>query len=237
MRALEWANQLGLPLQINTTFARYNWADVDRLIELVQSLDIVFWEVFSLVPVGRGSILQALSAEEHEELFAKLYALSQKVSFIIKVTEAPHYRRYVLEQRAREGQAAAAAPQSKSAVPAQLARELSTSDSFGARAKGINSGKGFCFVSHVGEVFPSGFFPLAVGNVRETPLAELYRNTQLMQKLRDPQLLGGRCGACQYADVCGGSRARAYAVHGDYFAEDPACLYQPPGWLPPTSSA
>jgi radical SAM protein len=228
LRAIEWAHELGIPLQINTTFAGYNRHDIADLITLVQQLDVVFWEVFSLVPVGRGAVLAPLSAVEHEELFAQLYALSQRVSFIIKLTEAPHYRRYVLEQRAQHGHAPA--PPSDSAVPAQLARELSTRQSFGARAKGINSGKGFCFVSHVGEVFPSGFFPLAVGNVRQTPLADLYRHSELFQRLRDPRLLGGRCGACAFADVCGGSRARAYAVHGDAFAEDPACAYVPPGY-------
>lgn len=230
LRALEWGHELGLAMQINTTFAGFNRDAIDSLIEFVQGAGIVFWEVFSLVPVGRGSVLESLTADEHEVLFGKLYELSQRVDFVIKVTEAPHYRRYVLQQRAREGMARAVAPRSKSAVPAQLSRELSTRESFGSHAKGINSGKGFCFVSHTGEVFPSGFFPVAVGNVRDRPLADLYRNTELFRRLRDPKLLGGRCGACEFADVCGGSRARALATQGDYLAEDPACGYVPPGY-------
>ena len=230
LRALEWGHSLGLALQINTTFARFNRDAIDSLIHLVEGAGIVFWEVFSLVPVGRGTVLQPLSADEHEVLFGKLYELSKRVDFIIKLTEAPHYRRFVLRERAREGVARAAAPRSKSAVPAQLSRELSTRESFGAHAKGINSAKGFCFVSHTGEVFPSGFFPVPVGNVRDRPLADLYRNTDLFRRLRDPKLLRGRCGACEYADVCGGSRARALAMHGDYLAEDPACAYVPSGY-------
>jgi len=227
LQAIDWVHELDLPLQINTTLAQHNYADIDNLIALVKSLDIVFWEVFSLVPVGRGSVLPPLTARQHEEVFTKLHALAGEVSFIIKLTEAPHYRRHVLQQRSRHGPAPAGAAASRSAVPAQLSRELSVADSLGARAKGINAGKGFCFVSHVGEVFPSGFLPLGVGNVRQQPLADLYRKSDLMQQLRDPSRLQGRCGSCQYADVCGGSRARAYAVHGDYLAEDPACEYQP----------
>jgi radical SAM protein len=230
VRALEWGRDLGLAMQINTTFARFNRDAIDALIQFVEGAGIVFWEVFSLVPVGRGTVLQPLSADEHEVLFGKLYELSKRVDFIIKLTEAPHYRRYVLQQRARGGEARAVAPKSKSAVPAQLSRELSTRESFGSHAKGINSGKGFCFISHTGEVFPSGFFPVPVGNVRERPLADLYRNTELFRELRNPKLLRGRCGACEFADVCGGSRARALATQGDYLAEDPACGYVPAGY-------
>ncbi len=234
MQAVSWAHELGLPLQINTTFAAHNFDDVEPMTALVESLGVVFWEVFSLVPVGRGTVLAPLSAAQHEGLFASLYATSLRVRFLIKVTEAPHYRRYVLERRGRAGATApggghpAGMGRSGSAIPAQLSRELSTHESFGARAKGINSGKGFCFVSHLGEVFPSGFFPVAVGSVRERPLAELYRDPELMRALREPTRLGGRCGRCEHADVCGGSRARALAVHGDPFAEDPACAYDPP---------
>ena len=233
MRAVEWAHELDLPLQINTTFAQYNYADVDHLIRLVQTLGIVFWEVFSLVPVGRGTLMTPLSAQQHEDLFATLYDLSKQVSFIIKMTEAPHYRRYVLQQRARQDPGGSINSSSRSAIPAQLSREMSARDSFGSAAKGINDGKGFCFVSHVGDVYPSGFFPRPVGNVRQSALASLYRGSELFRALRDPRRLKGRCGACEYADVCGGSRARAYTMTGDYLAEDPACLYQPPGWQPP----
>jgi AdoMet-dependent heme synthase len=269
MRAIEWIHELRVPLQINTTFSAYNFDDVDAMIDLVERLGIVFWEVFSLVPVGRGAVMAPLSALQHEDLFAKLYALSGRARFIIKVTEAPHYRRYVLQQRAKgisglrfqtsdfgsqhrpERQMAApdAGPSqsgsrpgpsdgaqksgmplgpSGSAIPAQLSREMTARQSFGSAGRGINAGKGFCFVSHTGDVFPSGFFPRPAGNVRSAGLAELYRESPLFHELRDPTRLGGRCGRCEYADVCGGSRARAYAVTGDYLQEDSACLYDPP---------
>jgi radical SAM protein len=226
LRAIEWVHDLGIPLQINTTFCRYNAAEIQAITAWVEQLGIVFWEVFSLVPVGRGSELEPLDAWEHEALFEQLYALSQRVSFVIKVTEAPHYRRFVLTARGQETQTPGA-PASGSAIPAQLSRELTTRESFGARARGINAGKGFVFVSHTGEVYPSGFLPLVVGSVRESSLRLLYRDSSLLRRLRDPTLLEGRCGICPYADVCGGSRARAYAMTGQLFAEDPACAYQP----------
>ena len=106
LRAIDWAHQLGIPLQINTTYCRYNAAHIEATMALIERLGIVFWEVFSLVPVGRGSVLEPLDAEEHEALFRRLHALSERSSFVIKVTEAPHYRRFVLEQRSREAGAA-----------------------------------------------------------------------------------------------------------------------------------
>lgn len=243
LEGVRWAHEVGLPLQINSTFTADNLHDLEPLIALVSSLDIVFWEVFSLIPTGRGAVLRPMSAGQHERLFARLHALAQDAPFVIKVTEAPHYRRFVLQHRAKleklspsddptgapSGGQAASHPgrAATSAIPAQLSRDLSTRDSLGGGTRGINAAKGFCFVNHLGDVFPSGFLPLRAGNVRETPLADLYRDSDLFRQLRNPTRLKGRCGPCEYADVCGGSRARAYAVSGDAFAEDPACAYQP----------
>lgn len=94
----------------------------------------------------------------------------------------------------------------------------------------MNDGNGFVFVSHIGEVYPSGFLPIACGNVRERPLADIYRHHPTFVALRDPDRLKGKCGACEYRTVCGGSRARAYAVTGDPLASDPSCAYVPPAW-------
>jgi radical SAM protein len=227
LEAIRWTRELDVPVQINSVFSRYNQHDIDAMIDLVKTLGIVFWEVFSLVPTGRGSALEPLSADEHEQLFAKLYDLSQEVRFIIKVTEAPHYRRYVLQRRAAEARVTEPGPSTNSAIPAQLARDMSAANSFGTRGKGINAGKGFCFVSHTGDVFGSGFLPMPVGNVRDESLSALYRDSWLFKQLRDPSRLEGRCGICEFADVCGGSRARAFAQTGNYLGEDTACAYQP----------
>ena len=194
--AAGYVREAGLRLQINTTVTRLNWRRLDRIARLVAELGARRWSVFFLVPTGRGAHLEPLSAEEHEEVYQWLADLEGQVPFAIKTTEAPAYRR-VLVQRGR---------------PARPA---------------IGDGKGFCFVSHVGAVFPSGFLPLAAGNVRTAPLARLYRDSELFRALRDPARLRGRCGRCPFRELCGGSRARAFAMTGDVLAEEPTCAFDP----------
>ncbi|MFJ9448420.1 hypothetical protein ACIRRH_42455 [Kitasatospora sp. NPDC101235] len=91
----------------------------------------------------------------------------------------------------------------------------------------VNAGRGFVFVSHTGTVHPSGFLPLGAGSVRERPLPEIYRTSELFTGLRDGDRLGGRCGRCEFRRVCGGSRSRAYGLTGDPYAEEPWCGYRP----------
>lgn len=227
LQAIEWAHAVGLPVQINTTYSRYNFSDIDAMIELVSRLDLVFWEVFILVPVGRGAQLEGLTAIECEQLLTKLYHCSTRSRFLLKVTEAPHYRRVIMQHRATSPHTVQ--DMADSAIPTQLGGGMRAAQAFGQKAKGINAGKGFCFVSHTGEVFPSGFLPISAGNVRTSSLAALYRGSELFQSLRDPQNLKGRCGRCEFADICGGSRSRAYALTGDMMAEDPTCVYEPQG--------
>lgn len=221
MEAVRWAHEARLFLQINTVMTQHNFREVDQLIGLVQQLGIVFWEVFFLVPTGRGAWVEGLTAEQYELAFAKLYALEQTVSFVIKVTEAFHYHRYRLQHLRQEDREAAAHPMAgrwQGGGPA---------GSIGRSREPINAGKGHCFVSSTGQVYPSGFLPVPVGNVRDQRLGEIYRTAPVLRELRDPQLLKGRCGACEFKSVCGGSRARAYAMTGDYLAEDPCCAYVP----------
>ncbi len=185
---------------------------------LVEKLDIVCWEVFLLVPMGRGKNMEVIHADLFEAAFEKIYAFGKRVPFIIKVTEAPHYRRYFMEHEKNE-----------TAEKVSLLGETLGAKRRPARqhAGRVNSGKGFAFVSHCGDVFPSGFLPIKTGNVLERPLGDIYRNHPAFRELRDESLLKGRCGLCEYRDICGGSRSRAYAMTGDYLAEDPSCAYQP----------
>jgi radical SAM protein len=207
--AVGWCHEAGLPVQINTTVSRWNVNELDEMIELLGSLRVVLWSVFFLVPTGRAQLSQMLSSEEHEAVFAKLYAASKRMKFHIKTTEGQHYRRYVLQQKAREAQAR-------------------TEEELIAHApNGVNDGKGFVFVSHTGEVYPSGFLPLSAGNVLWEPLPEIYRSSPLFTSLRDSSQLKGKCGRCDFKDLCGGSRARAYAVSHDPLAEEPCCAYIP----------
>lgn len=223
MQAAGWAREAGLPLQINTAFCAWNLADFDAIAALVERLGIVFWEVFFLVPTGRGAELESCTAEQVEGIFAKLHALASRAPFVIKITEAPHYRRYVLQ---REG----AAPSVEAHRGERLlSRTEGPHRTMGLSPLPVNAGKGFCFVDHTGEVQPSGFLAMSAGNVRTAPLAALYRDSDLFRSLRDPSRLRGRCGICEYRDLCGGSRSRAHALIGDPFAEDPSCVYQPAG--------
>lgn len=218
LNAVRWAHELGLPAQINTTITRHNLAHLDPMIALMETLDIVLWSVFFLVPTGRGSAADLISAEEFEQVFAKLYQTAQHAKFDIKSTEAQHYRRYVLQRRTEE-------KRKGNAVAPMFGR--STADGIGRAPKGINDGKGFVFISHLGEVFPSGFLPVSAGNIRKQSLADLYRHSPLFTGLRDSANLKGKCAECEFREVCGGSRARAYALTGDMFAEEPCCVWQP----------
>jgi AdoMet-dependent heme synthase len=231
LQAAEWAHQHNLPLQINTTLWAGSVPYLSEMAELVDRLQAVFWEVFFLVPVGRGEVLDGIEARRCEELFAILYEVQKKSNFILKVTEAPHYRRYVA-QREAQGQSAGhapghPAPRGMVSMPEMLRRSEGPGHTIGFAPHGVNAGKGFVFVSHLGEVFPSGFLPRSAGNVREQNLTEIYRNSPLMRELRDPEALHGRCRQCEYRSICGGSRSRAYALTGDYLATDPWCAYQP----------
>ncbi len=222
MRAAEWAHAHELPLQINSTLCGASIPYIAEMVELVERLGIVFWEVFFLVPVGRGEDLGGLTPQQCEDLFATLYDVQKRARFVVKVTEGQHYRRYVAQREGR-GPGAASAP----AMPQMLRRSEGPGHTVGLAPRGVNAGNGFAFVSHTGEVFPSGFLPLAAGNIRQQPFAEIYRDSALFRALRDLDALQGRCGRCEYRRICGGSRSRAYALTGSYLATDPWCGYQP----------
>lgn len=220
LSAARWAREVGLPVQINTTITRHNLQYLDAMIALLEQLDIVLWSVFFLVPTGRGSAIDLISAEEFEQVFEKLYETSRRVSFDIKSTEAQHYRRFLVQRRREE-------KRKGNGHGAPMSPGINTRDGIGRAPRGINDGKGFVFVSHLGEVFPSGFLPLSAGNLRRQSLSELYRHSPLFLALRDSSNLKGKCGICEFREVCGGSRARAYALTGDPFAEEPCCVWQP----------
>jgi radical SAM protein len=251
IQAIEWANEAGIPIQVHTTISRHNADDLDNLCTLFEKLAIVMWNVFFLVPVGRGQLDDLLSGEDFERVFGKIYELSHRVNFQIKTTEAMHYRRYLLQHNLEErkmghghGHPHAAAAAGADEPGASTDRSSSvgyepgspTADAKSRTAswatRRVNDGKGFMFISHVGNVYPSGFLPIHAGNIRETPLADIYRNAPIFKSLRDTSKLEGKCGACEYKEICGGSRARAYAVTGDPLAQEPCCIFQPRNWDP-----
>ena len=222
MQAAGWAKAAGLPLQINTTVCAETAPYLEDMAAFVEDLGVVFWEVFFLIPMGRGRGLGELTASHCERLFAVLYEVQKKGRFIVKVTEAPHYRRHVFQ---RERETRGRTPDV--AMPAILTRSEGPGHTLGLAPRGVNAGKGFLFVSHVGEIYPSGFLPVMAGNVRTQNVADVYRDSPLFLSLRDPQRLKGRCGRCEFAEICGGSRARALALTGDPYESDPWCAYEP----------
>jgi radical SAM protein with 4Fe4S-binding SPASM domain len=186
-------------------------ARLEEMAEIVKEVRSKMWSLFFLIVTGRALENDDLTAEEYEKVFEFMYQLSKTAPFGVKTTEAMHYRRYVAQRaKAEHG-----------------ITENESAKGVAWRTSGVSDGKGFVFVSHTGEVFPSGFLPLRGGNVLRDRLTDVYRNSELFRDLRDTDHRGGKCGLCEYRKICGGSRSRAYAFTGDYQAEDPRCTYQP----------
>lgn len=219
MRIIDSARAVGLPVQINSSVTRHTYPYLNELAGFVTAISPVMWAVFFLVPTGRGRLEDQITAWECERALNDLYDLSGEVPFRIKTTEAPHYRRVVVERNKgirRDGRGTPSAlggngaPETIRPIPGT-----------------VNAGNGFVFIDHVGEVYPSGFLPLSAGNVRHDSLVAIYREHPIFKALRDSEALTGRCSVCPYRSLCGGSRSRAYSVYGDYLAADPACFYDP----------
>jgi radical SAM protein len=208
VEALEDARRIGLETQIRTTATRRNMHRLDEIAGLAARVGTRMWSVFFLGMTGRAPTGDDLAAEEYEQVFEKLYNISRSAPFEVKTNEAMHFRRY-MARRLRER------PE-----PADPSRTV-------WRTAGVSDGRGFVFVSHTGEIYPSAFLPISAGNVRFDSLAHVYRNSPLFLELRDADARHGKCGVCEYRELCGGSRARAFAITGDYLAEDPRCAYQP----------
>jgi len=208
LRAIRAAAREEIPVQVNTTVTRRTVDDLPNMVSLLQELRIAMWSVFFAVPTGRAKNSDLITASEVEDLFGFLFETSKQVPFAIRTTEAMHYRRYVLQHGG--------------AMP------LGVHPNGAPRApRGVNEAKGFVFISHIGDVYPSGFLPLKAGNVKQQSLGEIYRTSELFIDLRNSDNLNGKCGRCDYRELCGGSRARAWAMTGDVFGSDPLCAYQP----------
>ncbi|ACZ87156.1 TIGR04053 family radical SAM/SPASM domain-containing protein [Streptosporangium roseum] len=234
LRSWQAACDTGLKVQINTTVTKTNLMDLPDIARLVRDRGALLWSLFLLIPTGRGRSLTSLTAAETEDVLNFAYDIGAAVP--VKATEAHHFRRiaiqrHILQARGADHvQALGLGPVYRAlhrrAVRAGLVRATRTR----RPPIDVSAGRGLVFVSHNGEVSPSGFLPLPAGNVRDRPLTEIYRTSPVFTSLRDPGLLAGRCGACEFRAVCGGSRSRAYATSGDVLAEEPWCSYVPGGF-------
>jgi AdoMet-dependent heme synthase len=213
----------GLTVQVNTTVMAQNIDDLPAIAELVAHTGANIWEVFFLVQVGRGAAARPLTASAHEDVCHFLYDASAH-GFTVRTVEAPFFRRVVAARRA--GAAPVASARYRKLSADLYARLGPPAGQPSAHTAPTRDGKGIVFVSSEGEVYPAGFLPVGLGSVRDVPLADIYRDDPLLRSIRAAAFTG-RCGRCEFADLCGGSRARAYAAGGDPLGPDPACPYQP----------
>jgi radical SAM protein len=244
------AQTVGLKLQINTTVTRHNLFDLPKVFALVRDLGAMTWSVFFLVPTGRGQTEDEISPQDYEAVLNFLYDASKYIS--LKTTEGHHYKRVVLQRSYLEAHGLPVKeyiPLNSTYTQLMDGLRAETAGMQVARPSGhpqgaqseeqhpggrirrtplhVNAGDGFVFISLLGEVFPSGYLPVSGGNVRQTHLKQIYQDSPLFRSLRNHAELKGRCGACEFNSVCGGSRSRAYAMTGDILAEEPFCAYQP----------
>lgn len=228
--AWQAARELGLKVQINTTVTGHNLADLADIAALVSRLGAVSWSAFALVPTGRGALLPALTARQAEDVLNFVYDAGEFVP--ARTTEAHHFRRAVIQRDILSSHGADHVAVLGLGEPYLRLRQRLDDLALPRRKArrppaNVNAGQGFVFISHLGTVHPSGFLPLAAGSVRTGRLADIYRTSPLFTGMRDHGRLTGRCGGCEFAPVCGGSRSRAFALTGDPYAEDPWCSYQP----------
>ncbi|HEX9162391.1 MAG TPA: TIGR04053 family radical SAM/SPASM domain-containing protein [Thermoanaerobaculia bacterium] len=236
IRAIRAAQKEGIPVQINSTVSRRTVHDMERLANLLIQFDnVVMWSVFFLVPTGRAKTADMIEPEEVEQLFGKLYEISKRVPFSVRTTEAMHYRRFQLQQMNGGDCSSLIDPKTGLVDPSTLFVNMIQKNiprgiqpnAITRAPRGVNEAKGFAFISHIGDVFPSGFLPLKAGNVKKESLVDIYRNSDVFTSLRDTSRLKGKCGICEFRELCGGSRSRAWSVTGDVFESDPICTYQP----------
>ncbi|ACV22199.1 Anaerobic sulfatase-maturating enzyme [Slackia heliotrinireducens] len=202
----------GVGVQINTTITKMNNLLVDDIHDLAQELGAVAFHPFLLVPTGRGEDLidVELTPDEYEEVLTWAYNRHKTSPMHFKPTDSPQYYRIMRQQAALDG---------IKVTPETHGMEAMT--------RGCLGGISFVFISHVGDVQPCGYFDMQLGNVKETPFSEIWTNSPVFDDLRHYDRLKGKCGACEYKSVCGGCRARALSLYGDYLEEEPYCAYVP----------
>jgi radical SAM protein with 4Fe4S-binding SPASM domain len=215
LNAMRWSNECGLPLEIRTNLRRRNLHELENIAAVLKSFKILSWSISFPVPQPRESLRDLPCSSEFEEAFSSLHQLAQELPFKVKTVDAPHYRRFVVQQRsrARTNGGGLPAPQTlDGGIPGILP---------------VNESRASIFISSTGDIFPSHGLRVAAGNIRRQKVADVYRNSELFRSLRDTGNLKGKCRDCEFKEMCGGSRARAWAVNEDMFAEEPCCSYLP----------
>lgn len=224
LSAMRWAEKAGLTVEINTLITRKNTGDLDAIAGLIRPAGVARWNLYFLVPLLSSTQSEMLTAAEAEDLFGTIEAIQRREPFAVRVFEAPHYRRYLLQR--------ALASRLEGAIDGRWEdfrgyEQAEESAKNGVMESAVQNGRGFVFISHSGDVRASEFLLASAGNLCYHPLSQIYRSSDLLAALRDAANLKGKCGRCEYHHVCNGSRARAWATSGDLFADDPLCAYEP----------
>jgi radical SAM protein with 4Fe4S-binding SPASM domain len=215
MEAIQWANECRLPLQIHSNISRRNLHEIEQIASVIKPFRILSWNLSFPVPRPGESLHDRPSAREFEEAFGSIYKVAQELPCKVKTVQAPHYRRFVVQQRTRLRAGTGGLmvlPMNEVGIPGILP---------------INEGRASIFISNTGEICPDQSLRVSAGNVRRHKLVNVYRHSALFESLRSPENLKGKCGECEFKVMCGGSRARAWALSGDMFAEEPNCSYLP----------
>ncbi len=215
LSGIECLKSVEMPFQINTSVTRTNLHQLQQILNLALILGASALHLFLLVPTGCGKEIaesEMISPEEYEQVLNWVYDSAQTTPINLKATCAPHYFRIASQNRAERREQRAEKP---------------IGHPFAAETKGCLAGSSVCFISYKGDIYPCGYFPLSAGNALENPLKEIWEGSELFKELRDPSLLTGKCGACEFVNVCGGCRARAYAMTGDYLSQEPFCNHVP----------
>ncbi len=231
LRAAGELRALGVSVQINSTVARHNVAELPELLDLAVGLGADALHIFMLVPVGCGVQIadrEMLPADEYERVLHWFYERSKTSTLDLKATCAPHYfrvraQRIVEERRRGDYSTSFVAP----GTQRHAAPDPAGGPPLSAMTRGCLAGTAVCFISNAGDVYPCGYLPVSAGNVRRQPFGEIWQKAPVFQALRDLDALGGKCGVCRYKAICAGCRARAYSATGDYLAGEPFCLYEP----------
>jgi AdoMet-dependent heme synthase len=234
LNILDWCREFTLESQIHTTVTRHVLTDLPAIAAMIAERGIKLWALFLLIAVGRAARPEIrrlnINAREIESLFHWIYDLTKSAPFDVTPREGYHYRRVLLQRRAAElampVEQLLADSNARSLTPSEVAPNAKASKILRAPL-GVNDGKGVVFISHTGNVQPSGFLNLVGGNIRSQSLTDIYRLSDTFLRVRDFDQLKGKCGVCEFKSICGGSRSRAYAITGDPMRSDPYCVYQP----------
>jgi heme b synthase len=212
LRALTYIEDAGIGYQINTIITKRNIEQIPGILDLAIKLGTDALHIFLLVPTGRGKEMMddEIPPEEYEQVLNWFYKQQKTVPIQLKATCAPHYFRIMRQHAKKEG-----------------IKITPETHGFEAMTRGCLAGSGFCFVSHIGDVNPCGYLPVLAGNIKQQSFCDIWENSKIFIDLRDVKKLKGKCGICEYREVCGGCRARAYAKTGDYMDEEPYCIYTP----------